>query len=88
MEPTLDPFLARLQLYADSVERLLYCERDGCKYALTVDRSQVTSHLRDKHFVPECDRKGLTQHLKTRYPQGFRNPADLPPRKDGAEIHP
>lgn len=34
------------------------------------------------------DRRGLTHHLSTRYPQGFRNPADLPLPEDGAEINP
>lgn len=51
MEPTTDPFLARLQLYIDLEGRLLICGRSECGYALAVERSQVTSHLRDKHHV-------------------------------------
>ncbi|KFY67854.1 hypothetical protein V496_01372 [Pseudogymnoascus sp. VKM F-4515 (FW-2607)] len=75
-------------LYIDPDERLLIFGRGECGYALAVERSQVTSHLRDKHHVQECGRRGLTHDLNTRYPQGFRNPADLPLPEDGAEINP
>ena len=53
MEPTSDPFLARLQLFLDPDEKLLICGRSDCGYALAVERSQVTSHLRDKHRVDQ-----------------------------------
>jgi Orsellinic acid/F9775 biosynthesis cluster protein D len=86
MEPVLDPFLARLKLYVDIEEQLLICGR--CGYALAVDRSQVTSHLRDKHGINQQDRSGLTKHLNTVYPHGFRNPAEVPLRTDGSDIHP
>jgi hypothetical protein len=86
MEPASDPFLARIHLYADLKERLLICEE--CGYALASDRSQVTSHLRDKHHIDQRDRRGLTKHLNTRYPLGFRNPAEVPLRANGSDIHP
>ncbi|KAH6689252.1 hypothetical protein BKA61DRAFT_717673 [Leptodontidium sp. MPI-SDFR-AT-0119] len=86
MEPASDPFLARLHLYVDPKEQLLICGE--CGYALAVERSQATSHLRDKHRINQGDRRGLTKHLNARYPQGFRNPAGVPLRADGSEIHP
>ena len=58
MEPTSDPFLARLQLFVDPDEQLLICGQSECGYALIVDRSQVTSHLRDKHRVDQQERRG------------------------------
>jgi hypothetical protein len=58
------------------------------QYALTVDRSQVTSHLRSRHRVNQQERRGLTNHLNARYPHGFRNPAEVPLRADGSDIHP
>jgi hypothetical protein len=50
--------LCRFQLYAD-LERLLICCRRECGYALSVVRSQVTSHLRGKHNVSADLRAGL-----------------------------
>jgi hypothetical protein len=72
----------------DYQERLLICCRSECGYALAVKHSQVTSHLRDKHRIPEGDRKGLTRYLASVFSQGFRNPADLLPREDGSDVHP
>ena len=86
MEPVSDLFLARLNLYVDVEEQLLIC--GPCGYALAVDRSQVTSHLRDKHRTDQRDRSGLTKHLNTQYPHGFRNPAEVLLRTDGSDIHP
>jgi hypothetical protein len=86
MEPASDPFLARLHLYVDSKEQLLIC--GPCGYALAPDRSQATSHLRDKHHIDQGDRRGLTKHLNTQYPHGFRNPAEVPLRANGSDIHP
>ena len=40
--------LSALQLYADDTERLLICCHSECGFALSVSRSQATSHLRDK----------------------------------------
>ncbi len=86
METVSDPFLARLSLYFDAEAQLLICGR--CGYALAVDRSQATSHLRDKHGVDQGDRRGLTKYLSTQYPNGFRNPAEVPLRTDGSDVHP
>jgi hypothetical protein len=80
--------LSRFQLYADLEEQLLICSRRECGYALSVARSQATSHLRDKHNVPAELRAGLTHLLKHEYPDFFRNPAEVALRDDGALIHP
>lgn len=80
--------LSTLQLYADEAERLLICCHDECHYALSVTGSQVTSHLRDKHQIPQELRNGLTRHLKNEYPNFFRTPVELPPRDKGSQIHP
>ncbi|KAH9205597.1 hypothetical protein DL95DRAFT_237576, partial [Leptodontidium sp. 2 PMI_412] len=52
-------FLARYELYVDPDVHLLICCRPECGFALFTTRSQVTSHLRDKHRVPKNLRKGL-----------------------------
>jgi hypothetical protein len=80
--------LEKLQLSIDYKEQLLICCRSECGYALAVRHSQVTSHLRDKHQVPEEDRRGLTRYLTSIYPEGFCNPADLAPRDNGSDAHP
>src|SRR6187402_3571493 len=69
--------LSQFQLYADLKEQLLICCHSECGFALSVARSQVTSHLRDKHSVPADLRAGLTHLLKREHPDFFRNPADL-----------
>jgi len=79
--------LSQFQLYADLEEHLLICCRSECGYALSVARSQVTSHLRDKHNVLADLRTGLTPLLKHEYPDFFRNPADVALRDDGALIY-
>jgi hypothetical protein len=79
--------LAELQLYADLSEQLLICCRPGCGYALSVERSQVTSHLRDKHNVAADLRRGLTRILKHEFASFFRTPAEVAPRADGALVH-
>jgi hypothetical protein len=88
---TMDPStnsLEKLQLSIGYIEQLLICCRSECGYALAVRHSQVTSHLRDKHQVPEEDRRGLTRYLTSIYPEGFCNPADLAPRDNGSDAHP
>jgi hypothetical protein len=66
----------------------MICGRSECGYALTVDRSEVTSHLRGKHRVDQQERRGLTNHPNARYPHGFRNPVEVPLRANGSDIHP
>jgi hypothetical protein len=78
MDPSTDR-LEKLQLSIDYKEQLLICRRSECRYALAVQHSQVTSHLRDKHQVSEDDQRGLTRYLTSIYPKGFRNPAGLAP---------
>src|ERR1700704_1399210 len=79
--------LSELQLYVDREEQLLICFRTECGYALSVERSQVTSHLRDKHNVAADLRRGITHILKHEYAGFFRNPAEVAERADGALIH-
>lgn len=81
-------FLSRYQLYADPDARLLICCRPECSFALSTARSQVTSHLREKHGVPDDLRKGLTHYLKHDHPYKFADPASVSPRPDGSAIHP
>lgn len=83
MPPT--DYLAQCQLYADPEERILICCR--CQYALTIANSQVTSHLREKHDVPEELRKGLAHYIKHVHPYTFRNPTQIRVRGDGSQIH-
>lgn len=80
-------FLDGYQLYADPDVRLLICYRPECGFALSTARSQVTSHLREKHHVPEDLRKGLTHYLKHDHPYEFADPASVPPRPNGLDIH-
>ncbi|OBT78668.1 hypothetical protein VF21_02253 [Pseudogymnoascus sp. 05NY08] len=79
--------LSALQLYADDTERLLICCHSECGFALSVSRSQATSHLRDKHNISKELRDGLTRYLKHGHPYPFRNPADVAPRDDGSQVH-
>jgi hypothetical protein len=58
-----DPFFARLELCVN--EQLLIC---GYALIILIERAQVTSHLRDKHYVDQRDRRGLTEHLNARCP--------------------
>ena len=79
--------LSALQLYADDTECLLICCHTDCGFALSVSRSQATSHLRDKHNISKKLRDGLTRYLKHGHPYPFRNPADVAPRDDGSQVH-
>jgi hypothetical protein len=83
-----DSYLARCQLYADLDTRLLICCWPECRFALSTARSQVTTHLREKHRAPEDFRKGLTHYLKHEHPYEFADPAAVPPRPDGSDVHP
>jgi hypothetical protein len=81
-------YLSQFKLYADPRERVLICCHPDCGYALSVTRSQVTSHLREKHRIPEELRKGLTQYLKREHTNAFRDPATLLTRPNGSTVHP
>lgn len=60
----LPSFLHRLQPCIDPDTRLLICCRSEYRYALSANRSQITSHLRDKHLVPEDLREDLIRRLR------------------------
>ena len=79
--------LVELGLYVDLEERLLICCGAECKYALSVDRSQVTSHLRDRHNVLLDLQRGITYILKHEYAGFFCNPVEVVECDDGALIH-
>lgn len=78
--------LTDLGLYVDHKTHALICFRPECECALFVDNSRVTSHLRDKHKIPEEARKGVTKFLKSLSPQ-CANPDQLDPLKDGSSTH-
>ena len=78
--------LTTLQLTIDDIERLLICCR--CGYALPVNHSQATSHLRTNHEVSESDRRCLTRYPTSINPNGFCNPTEAPLRDDGSDAHP
>jgi Orsellinic acid/F9775 biosynthesis cluster protein D len=80
-------FLTQYQLFADPDERLLICCRPKCGFALSVARSQLTPHLREKHDVPNDLRKRLTHYLKHDHPFPFCDPSTVPPRPDGSPVH-
>ena len=44
-----EAILAQFQLYVENKAQLLICTSPDCGYALSVARSQLTSHLREKH---------------------------------------
>jgi hypothetical protein len=45
MEPTSDPFLARLQLFVDPDEQLLICGRSECGYSMLLQSTDLKSRL-------------------------------------------
>lgn len=81
-------YLALFQFHVDAESRLLICYRTQCKYALSCNKSQPTSHLRDNHGVGEDARQGLTRYLNSLFPDGFQNPATAPSRQDGSPEDP
>ena len=81
-------FLAEYQLYADPETQLLICCHAECGFALSVTRSQATSHLRDKHGVVQGLRKSIIHYLKHSVPFQFRDPTTVPSRLDGSPVHP
>jgi len=78
-----EAILAQFQLYVENKAQLLICTSPDCGYALSVARSQLTSHLREKHQIPETNRRLITRHLTQHYPEGFRDPAEATPLEDG-----
>ena len=83
-----DSYLCRLQLFVDKEENALICGHVDCGFALSVERSQLTSHLRDKHQVDDDTRRALIRCLASEYPRGFTNPVKIPQRVNGCEIQP
>ncbi|KAH6974818.1 hypothetical protein EDB80DRAFT_659046 [Ilyonectria destructans] len=80
-------YLTNLGLFVDQEAQVLICFRDECEYALCVKGSRVTTHLRDKHNIPEEARKGLTRFLKTLPQPSLRDPDKATPRADGSPEH-
>jgi hypothetical protein len=78
--------LRNLQLFIDYEAHAVICCRQECQSALSNAGSRVTTHLRDKHHVPEDARKGLTKILKSI--PGLLNPDLIQPREDGSTEHP
>jgi hypothetical protein len=57
--------LNSLQLFIDYDAHAVICCRQECQSALSIAGSRVTTHLLDKHHVPEDARKGPTKVLKS-----------------------
>ncbi|KAH6971905.1 hypothetical protein EDB80DRAFT_744228 [Ilyonectria destructans] len=74
-----------LQLWIDPITNLLICTQSECKYAISIGKSCVISHLRDKHKIPTHARKGLFRLLKT---LPLSKPDDVSPAEDGSLEHP
>src|SRR4051794_16268262 len=77
------PLLASVNLTFDLEGQTLICRT--CQYALATSRSQVTSHLWEKHHIPSNGRKGLTAYIRS---LNLPDPANIAPRPDGSPIHP
>ncbi|KAH7199225.1 hypothetical protein BKA60DRAFT_430884, partial [Fusarium oxysporum] len=78
--------LRNLQLFIDYEAHAVICCRKECQYALSIAGSHVTTHLREKHHVPEDARKGLTKILKCI--PGLLSPDLIQPWEDGSTEHP
>jgi hypothetical protein len=74
---------SHLPLYLDWGEHLVICSH--CQYALSVDGTQASSHLRKKHHIPQDQRNGLDQYLHQHH---FQSPGKAQPRSDGLPPHP
>jgi hypothetical protein len=79
--------LSELQLYINREEQLLICCRTECGYTLSVEYSQVMSHLRDKYNIVADLRRGITYILKHEYTSFFPNPMEVAERDDSAVIY-
>ncbi|KJZ69835.1 hypothetical protein HIM_10763 [Hirsutella minnesotensis 3608] len=78
---------ANLGLCKDDTANLLICAHKECQHALSVRESRVTTHLRDKHGIPDEARKGLTSFLKALPRPALREPDDVAPLADGSPEH-
>lgn len=79
-------YLTKLGLHVDLEAHVLICFQDECGYTLSIKDSRVTTHLRDKHNIPDNERKGLTRFLKSLQPN-LRDPNDATTRPDGSAEH-
>lgn len=75
--------LPSLGLWVDPEAHVLICCHTECGYALCVDDSNVTTHLK-KHDIPLEARKGLTKLVKS---LRLCNPDKASPRADGSPEH-
>ena len=77
--------IASLGLLINQASQALICCREGCQCAVSVDSSQLATHLRGKHKVPLKARRGLTRLLAALY---LRNLDQLSPLEDGSPANP
>lgn len=81
-------FLVQYQLYADLDERLLICCQPKCGFTLSTARSQLTTHLRDKHGVSDALRQRSTHYLKHVHPYPFCDLDTALRRSNGSPVNP
>jgi hypothetical protein len=75
--------LTVVNLLLDPHSPALICKT--CQYALAVSKSQVTSHLSEKHRISLDSRRHITPLIRS---LNILNPTDLPPRHDHSLVHP
>ena len=80
---SLHPF-SKLGLVLNSPEPALICRHQECRYVLQPAIKRMHSHLWEKHGITKDERRGLTACLRSLQLADLRQ---LPPRKDGSEIH-
>lgn len=85
MAPSQDDLLKSFHLWVDPETRALICTRHGCKHALCINGSRVTTHLRDKHGITTTARRGLTGILRS---LRLCNADEAPHCRDGTPEHP
>ncbi len=77
------PLLAAVNLVYDPLGPALICKT--CQYALAVSKSQVTSHLWEKHSICPESRRDITPLIRS---LEISNPTELPLRPDHSLVHP
>jgi hypothetical protein len=75
--------LTAVNLVLDPRGPALICKT--CQYALAVSKSQVTSHLWEKHKISLASRRDITSYIHS---LNIPNPVNLPRRPDRSFVHP
>jgi hypothetical protein len=75
--------LTVVNLLLDPQGPALICKT--CQYALAVSKSQVTSHLWEKHRTSLESRRDITPLIRS---LNIPNPTDIPLRLDNSPVHP